>query len=174
MVPLESVGALVEANHANPFELLGPHEVVLDGQRAVSVRAYLPTAEQAWVIPAMPPTGTGIAEAGSRPMRRIHPAGLYEAILPSRGFHRSYQLRFAGECGQVITTHDPYAFEPYLTDFDRYLIGEGRHYNAYEKLGAQLRTVDGITGVNFAVWGPNAQSVALVGDFNGWDGRKHP
>jgi len=133
MVPLEGVGALVEANYDDPRRLLGPHEIELDGQKAVSVRAYLPTAEQAWVIPACPPQsaiGTGVADTLSRPMRRIHPAGLYEAILPSTGFHRSYQLRIAGEQGQVITTHDPYAFEPYLTDFDRYLIGEGRHYNA--------------------------------------------
>jgi len=165
-VPLDGVGALVEANHENPFELLGPHEVNLNGQRAISVRAFLPTAEQAWVVEP--------AQAVSRPMRRIHPAGLYEAILPHQGFHRGYQLRIAGDQGQVITTHDPYAFEYYLTDYDRYLIGEGRHWNAYEKLGAQLRTVDGIAGVNFAVWAPNAQSVALVGDFNEWDGRRHP
>jgi 1,4-alpha-glucan branching enzyme len=177
MVPLEGVGALVEANHADPFALLGPHEVELNGQRAVSVRAYLPTAEQAWLLPAPHASSLrgegGLAQA-SQPMRRIHPAGLYEAILPHAGFDRGYQLRIAGEQGQVITTHDPYAFDYYLTDFDRYLIGEGRHYNAYEKLGAQLRTIDGIAGVNFAVWAPNAQSVGLVGDFNGWDGRKHP
>ena len=171
MVPLEGVGALVEANHADPFALLGPHEVELDGQRAISVRAWLPTAEQAWILP--PHQGEGALAQASQPMRRIHPAGLYEAVLPTSGFHRGYQLRIAGEHGQVITTHDPYAFDYYLTDFDRYLIGEGRHYNAYEKLGAQLRTVDGVSGVNFAVWAPNAQSVALVADFNGWDGRKH-
>jgi 1,4-alpha-glucan branching enzyme len=164
-VPLDGVGALIQANHPTPFELLGPHEVQVAGRRAISVRAFLPEAEQAWVVEPQ--------QTVSRPMRRIHPAGLYEAILPEQGFDRQYQLRIAGDKGQVITTHDPYAFEPYLTDFDRYLLGEGRHWNAYEKLGAQLRTIDGITGVNFAVWGPNAQSVAVVGDFNQWDGRRH-
>src|SRR5437868_15383643 len=101
MVPLEGVGALVEANHADPFELLGPHEVELNGQRAVSVRAYLPTAEQAWLLPVPARIDGGLAQT-SQPMRRIHPAGLYEAVLPHAGFDRGYQLRIAGEQGQVI------------------------------------------------------------------------
>ncbi len=154
MVPLDGVGALVEANHANPFELLGPHPVQHEGRRAVSVRAFLPAAEQAWVIEA--------EQAVSRPMRRIHPAGLYEAILPEQGFQRGYQLRIAGERGQVITTHDPYAFDSYLTDFDRYLIGEGRHWNAYEKLGAQLRTIDGVTGVTEFVNGTPSKELTIL------------
>ncbi|MCA9198300.1 MAG: 1,4-alpha-glucan branching protein GlgB [Planctomycetales bacterium] len=70
--------------------------------------------------------------------------------------------------------HDPYAFSPLLTEFDLYLIGEGRHWRAYDKLGAHVRTIDGVTGVNFAVWAPNAKGVAIVGDFNQWDGRRHP
>ena len=62
--------------------------------------------------------------------------------------------------------HDPYAFPPMLTDYDLHLLGEGTHWRSYERLGAHLRTVDGVTGVNFAVWAPNAESVAVVGDFN--------
>ncbi|MCA9125301.1 MAG: 1,4-alpha-glucan branching enzyme, partial [Planctomycetales bacterium] len=69
--------------------------------------------------------------------------------------------------------HDPYAFEPFLTDYDLYLLGEGTHSRAYDKLGAKLRDVEGVTGVNFAVWAPNATSVQVVGDFNYWDGRSH-
>ncbi|MCA9217158.1 MAG: 1,4-alpha-glucan branching enzyme, partial [Planctomycetales bacterium] len=70
--------------------------------------------------------------------------------------------------------HDPYAFPPLLSDFDLYLLGEGRHWHSYEKLGAHVRTIDGVTGVNFAVWAPNASGVSIVGDFNRWDGRLHP
>ncbi len=62
--------------------------------------------------------------------------------------------------------HDPYAFPPMLTDYDLHLLGEGTHWRSYERLGAHLRTVDGVSGVNFAVWAPNAESVAVVGDFN--------
>ena len=70
--------------------------------------------------------------------------------------------------------YDTYAFPFLLTEFDLYLMGEGRHYDAYEKLGAHLKTVDGVTGVHFAVWAPNARRVSVVGDFNHWDGRVNP
>ncbi len=73
-----------------------------------------------------------------------------------------------------IPMHDPHAIPPLLTDFDRHLLNEGTHWTAYERLGAHLRTVDNVKGVNFAVWAPNADSVSVIGDFNGWDGRKNP
>ena len=61
-----------------------------------------------------------------------------------------------------------------LGDLDLHLLGEGTHLRAYEKLGAHPRQLGGMDGVSFAVWAPNAQSVSVVGDFNGWDGRCHP
>ena len=64
-------------------------------------------------------------------------------------------------------------FAPLLTELDLYLLGEGKHWSSYHKLGAQLRTIDGIEGVNFAVWAPNATGVSVVGDFNEWDCRRH-
>lgn len=73
-----------------------------------------------------------------------------------------------------MTVHDPYAFEPLLTDMDLHLFNEGTHEKIYERLGAHVRTIDGTTGVNFAVWAPNAKSIAVVGDFNRWDGQQHP
>jgi 1,4-alpha-glucan branching enzyme len=60
-----------------------------------------------------------------------------------------------------------------LSEFDLHLIGEGRHWKSYEKLGAQLDRVDGVAGTNFAVWAPNAELVSVVGDFNGWNGDAH-
>src|SRR5580704_1213469 len=169
MTQLENVGRLVAGRHENPFEVLGPHEVVEGGRRAVAVRAFLPHSTQAWVID---PAHQGAA----RPMRRIHPAGLYEAICPladNRTTDR-YQLQFADERGNRATMHDPYSFPQLLSEYDLFLLNEGTHWKSYEKLGAQLRTIDGIDGVNFAVWAPNATSVSLVGDFNQWDGRRHP
>jgi 1,4-alpha-glucan branching enzyme len=61
-----------------------------------------------------------------------------------------------------------------LTDFDLHLIAEGTHYRTYEKLGAHCRVVNGVAGVDFAVWAPNASRVSVVGDFNGWDPAAHP
>jgi 1,4-alpha-glucan branching enzyme len=67
-----------------------------------------------------------------------------------------------------------YKFPQILTDFDLHLIGEGTHYKKYEKLGAHLREVEGVKGVHFAVWAPNAKRVSVMGDFNGWDAERHP
>jgi len=108
-------------------------------------------------------------------MRRLHPAGFYEAIFPwteGEG-HGRYQLRVADRDGDMKTIEDPYAFPPLLSEFDLYLLGEGTHYRVYDKLGAHVRTIDDVSGVNFAVWAPNAEGVSIVGDFNGWDDRRY-
>ena len=166
---LDKIGQLVEGRHENPFELLGPHEVQDSGRRAMAVRAFLPKTQRAWVIdPAH--------EKAARPMRRIHPAGLFEAICPAPSGDATprYMIRSADEDGKKNTMHDPYSFPNLLTDYDLHLLGEGRHWQCYERLGAHLRTIDGVEGVNFAVWAPNATGVSIVGDFNSWDGRRYP
>jgi 1,4-alpha-glucan branching enzyme len=170
---LETIGQLIEGRHENPFELLGPHEIDQSGRRVLAVRAFLPSSDQAWVID--PTHGNR-----TQPMRRIHPAGLFEAICPlphanGNGSPARYMLRVAEDGGKkTVTMHDPYSFPHLLTDYDLYLLNEGRHWQCYNRLGAQLRKIDGVDGVNFAVWAPNATSVSLVGDFNNWDGRRHP
>ena len=177
---LSEVGRLIEGTHENPSSVLGPHPIDYRGQAATAVRSFLPDAHAAWIIDP----STGI----KRPMRRIHPAGFFEAICdmtidaqPTSGedgqsvstAHSRYRIQMADKNGEVTDMQDPYAAPSILTDFDRYLIGEGRHHQLYERLGAQVRTVDKVSGVNFAVWAPNARTVQVVGDFNGWDGRQH-
>ena len=167
-VQLGSMAALLEGRHENPFEILGPHEVNRGGRRALAIRAFLPSAKQAWVVHS--------AHNIRSTMRRIHPAGVYEALCPAldgQDLH-GYQLRVADQHGETTTMHDPYSFAPLLTDYDLYLLGEGTHWHAYERLGAQPRTIGDVTGVNFAVWAPNSPGVSVVGDFNDWDGRRHP
>ncbi len=167
-VELEQIGPLLDGRHENPFEVLGPHEIVAAGRPAIAVRAFLPGSAQAWVIDAQ--------DRRPQPMRRIHPAGLYEAICPltPNTPNYRYQLRVTDQRGTETTMHDPYAFPPLLSDFDLHLLSEGRHWTSYRKLGAQLRTVDGIDGVNFAVWAPNASGVSIIGEFNDWNARRHP
>ena len=168
-VPLDQIRRLVEGRTENPFELLGPHEVVETGRRALAVRAFLPHSAQAWVL------DQAHTEA-PRPMRRIHPAGLFEAICPlveNEGSKR-YLLQFADQHGQRATMHDPYAFPHLLSEYDLHLLNEGTHWRSYHKLGAQLRTIDGVEGVNFAVWAPNSAAVSVIGDFNQWDARRNP
>jgi 1,4-alpha-glucan branching enzyme len=177
---LDSVHALITGRHGAPFSVLGPHEVSDGGRRAMAVRAFLPKSQQAWVIPS--------DGQQARAMRRIHPLGLYEAICSwpdslennnvmsdtTGRFAGEYQIRYADDRGSETTMHDPYAFPSLVSDFDLHLLGEGTHYDAYNRLGAQLRTVRGVDGVNFSVWAPNADCVTLIGEFNDWDGRRHP
>jgi 1,4-alpha-glucan branching enzyme len=169
LVDVNALHPLIYGYHENPFEVLGPHEIEDNGRRALAVRAYLPSSKQAWLVDPR--------QGSAKPMRRIHPEGLFEAICPPDVHNveegRTYQLRAIDYSGEQVTMHDPYAFPPLLSEYDLHLLGEGRHWRSYEKLGAHLRTVSGVTGVNFAVWAPNAESVSVVGDFNGWDRRKH-
>src|SRR5215204_87436 len=159
---------LLDMQLRDPSQVLGPQTIVREGRKMLSVRAFLPDSRQAWLLDA--------AHQAQRPMRRIHPAGLYEAICPldDAGGLKQYQFRIADHEGEMTTAHDPYAFPTHLTSFDLHLFGEGKLLRCYDKFGAQLREVDGVKGVNFAVWAPNARTISVVGDFNHWDGRRHP
>ena len=173
-VSLDGMNALLEGRLERPAEVLGPQTVQHNGRKMLAVRAFLPDTQQAWVLER--------GHGNSRPMRRIHPAGLYEALCPLDSANivsdcppmPAYQLRAIDNEGEMKTLHDPYSFAPLLTDFDLHLFGEGKLLRGYEKLGAQIREIDGVRGTNFAVWAPNARSVSIVGDFNHWDGRRHP
>jgi 1,4-alpha-glucan branching enzyme len=177
-VELCDLASLLAGRLSEPRRLLGPQPAERDGRSGDwvhPVRSFLPGARQAWLVRER----EGRTE--SRPMRRTHSAGLYEALLPRPAGlppggavgGDGYLLRYLDEAGRRREVYDPYAFEPMLTDFDLHLLGEGRHWKSYEKLGAQVCSLDGVRGVNFAVWAPNAQSVSVVGGFNGWDGRVH-
>lgn len=177
-VSLSSIGRLIDGTHENPSSLLGPHVVDYRGRPAVAVRSYLPEAQAAWIE----------TDGVRRPMRQLHPAGFFEAICEGEvdagaqsgqdagaapNSTSRYRIQMTNQSGEVVDMQDPYAAPSIFTDFDRYLIGEGRHHELYLRMGAQVRTVDHVEGVNFSVWAPNAKSVQIVGDFNGWDGRDH-
>jgi 1,4-alpha-glucan branching enzyme len=163
------IDALLAARNADPFGILGPHPIDSPQGRRWSIRAFHPRAVEANVI---------WQGKDSFPMRRLRAEGFFEATVPASGdtapAPASYRLRFRNEYGDIWETYDPYAFPYLLTEFDLYLMGEGRHYDTYEKLGAHVKTLGEVTGVHFAVWAPNARRVSVVGNFNGWDGRVHP
>ncbi|MEM8944200.1 MAG: 1,4-alpha-glucan branching protein GlgB [Planctomycetota bacterium] len=168
-VDVRQIAPVIHGYHENPFEVLGPHEIEEGGRRALAVRAYLPESQQVWVVDQQ--------HGLSQPMRRIHPAGLFEAIcnpeIKNKSAAPSYRFRAVNEAGEQTTMHDHYAFPPLLTDYDLHLLAEGRHWDSYERLGAHVREIDGVVGINFAVWAPNAEAVSIVGDFNQWDRRTH-
>ena len=150
--------AILEGRHADPFHYLGPHD---EGGRTV-VRAFLPNAV---TVEAVAERG----EAGT--LSRIHDAGLFAGDLPNGAGRYQLRVRFGD---QIVQLEDPYRFPPVLSDYDLYLLGEGTQRRLYDKLGAHPLQRDGVDGVAFVVWAPNARRVSVVGDFNGWDARRHP
>ncbi|MBI4572153.1 MAG: 1,4-alpha-glucan branching protein GlgB, partial [candidate division NC10 bacterium] len=162
-----AINALVRAEHGDPFAVLGPHVRREGGMSAVIVRAFRPAAAGMTVVPAG-------GDPPPHPMAQIHPAGVFEGAFGDRGDVFPYRLRWTDARGVEREIEDPYRFPSTLSDYDLYLMGEGAHHRNYEKLGAHLTSLNGVAGVSFAVWAPNARRVSVVGDFNGWDGRVHP
>ena len=166
-LPAAEIEALVAGEHEDVFGVLGPHVVLLSHGPGVVVRVFLPDAETVQVIPR----GSSLEPPV---MERLHPAGLFEAVFADRSQVFAYQLRVTGDDGATATIDDPYRFPSTLSDYDRHLLAEGTHEHAADKLGAHPVVLDGVAGTTFAVWAPNARRVSVVGDFNRWDGRRHP
>jgi 1,4-alpha-glucan branching enzyme len=144
---------IAEGRHRDPFSYLGPHK----GQ----IRAWLPQAQDAVVV---------LAGDQVIPMKRAHPAGLYVAKTDAT----EYRFRITRYSGEQEELEDPYRFPPLLTAFELHLHGEGTNYESYGTLGAHVVTCEGVEGVRFAVWAPNAEVVSVTGDHNSWDRTRHP
>lgn len=164
MIAPEQIDRIVWNQHHDPFEVLGPHQLEQDGKTIWTVRVYSPNADAVWVV--LP------EQRQEYPMQSVHHPHFFECQIDIKEL-ANYQLRLKeGEHERVI--YDPYAFRsPRLTEFDRHLFAEGNHHRIYEKLGAHPTEIDGVQGVYFAVWAPNARNASVLGDFNQWDGRKH-
>ena len=165
-LPFSAIDSIALGRHADPFSVLGPHDVTRDDTRGLAVRAFRPYAAEIAVH--------NLRDGRVTPMVRLHPDGFFEAFLPEitrEGF--DYRLRVTWDNGAVSDLDDPYRYGPVLTGFDQHLFAEGTHVRAFDRLGARPIT-HGVRGVHFAVWAPNARRVSVVGDFNGWDGRVHP
>jgi len=156
----EEFASLVEAREYHPYEILG--RIPQKGMQGV-IRTFQPHAEKISVV-----AGDQTIE-----MERVHPHGVFEAEFEH--VPDQYQLSVQ-ERGQVPELQeDPYA-DPYhvkIADTDLYLFGEGTHYRTYDYMGAHVQELNGVKGVRFTVWAPNAERVSVIGDFNRWDGRVH-
>ncbi len=155
------VDALVQGIHNNPHHILGMHECIDD----LYINAYLPGAK---VVNAI--------EVYTRKKYTLvseRVPGFFSVVIKDKKpFEYKLNVRF--DNGDEVTYFDPYVFEPVIDPIDISLFNEGKHYSIYEKMGAHPMTVDGVEGVLFAVWAPNADRVSVVGNFNNWDGRRHP
>ncbi|MBT9245276.1 1,4-alpha-glucan branching protein GlgB [Gemmobacter fulvus] len=146
--------AIVSGAHGDPFAVLGLQEA----GAAFVLRVFQPGAERVW---ALLPDPVALEPLGE---------GLFAAALPKRV---AYRLRAEGS-GATWEWDDPFRFGPVLGELDEYLLGEGTHQRIWQVLGAHVITHEGTEGTHFAVWAPNAERVSVVGDFNIWDGRRHP
>ena len=173
MLDSRAVAALLAARHADPFAVLGLHA---DAEAALWLRALLPGAESVSVIDA----ASGRTVAALAP-RQLGISGgdtlltpLFEARIPRRRKRFAYRLRVRWANGAETEHADAYAFGPQLAEDDLDAFRKGRHLRPQHFLGAHATTVDRVAGVRFAVWAPNARRVSVIGDFNVWDGRRHP
>ncbi|MDQ1302891.1 MAG: 1,4-alpha-glucan branching enzyme, partial [Pseudomonadota bacterium] len=154
-----SLQRLLDGRHHDPFDLLGRHPVEPED---VVVRAFLPRTASA-----------SIAETGLA-LGRIGATDLFEWRGPGQLVPARYRLRIESGDGTLSERFDPYCFPPLLADEDLDRFNAGLHTSAYQFMGSHQITVDGIAGIRFAVWAPEAERVSIVGDFNQWDGRCHP
>jgi 1,4-alpha-glucan branching enzyme len=158
MLSDDEVRRLADGRHGDPFSALGLHT---DALGRTWVRALLPMAE---LVEALCADGNAVTLAS-----REH--GVFEAAL---AVSQPYRLRARWPGGDPLTFEDPYRFGPLLGELDTWLLAEGTHLRPFELLGATPRLHEGVQGTGFAVWAPNASRVSVVGDFNHWDGRRHP
>jgi 1,4-alpha-glucan branching enzyme len=155
-----AIEAIAAGRHGDPFAILGPHRCA----GGLAIRVFAPQADAV----------EAIGEGGERlaVLERLHQAGFFAGLIGAPGAPR-YRLRYR-RADAAWEGEDPYRFPPVLGDIDLHLLAEGTHRRLYERLGAHPMTMEGIEGVSFAVWAPNAERVSVVGDFNEWDGRRHP
>jgi len=157
------IESIVGGYHGDAFRILGPHSVRRKvGQARWEVRAFLPQAETAEVL----------SDGQAWPMEKRNADGFFCAQIT--GDPQRYTLRAHLWDGRDIEIEDPYRFGQLISDTEIYLHGEGTLHEAYRTLGAHVAESDGVRGVRFAVWAPNAENVTVAGEFNDWDIRRHP
>ncbi len=159
-----AIRKIIDFVEDRPYETLGPH--VFKKNKSVVINSFLPRAGEAWVEQ----NGTELPI----PMKKIHPSGFFQAVVKGVAEPIPYKIGFKDGAGRFFISEDPYACSTDISDYDIHLLGEGNHFKSYDKLGSHLRTINGVWGVHFAVWAPNAKSVCVMGNFNHWFVGAHP
>ena len=158
----DTVESLFLATHSDLFAYLGRHRLA-EGDEVV--RVLIPGAVSVDIVNRR--SGELIV-----PSEKIDERGFFVAVLPDDAPDYALSIRYTEDSEPVIE-EDPYHFSSALQDMDSWLLAEGKHLRPYETLGAHFAELDGVKGVRFAVWAPNAQRVSVIGEFNNWDGRRH-
>ena len=162
LVAQSVINSFFDGKQADPFAVLGMHET----HNGIEIRALLPDADKVEVIDKE-------TQSMVVALERVDERGFFYAIVPNVNHFFAYQFKvYWGSDVHLI--EDPYRFHPMINDLDQWLLAEGSLLRPYEVLGAHFTECDGVPGVNFRLWAPNARRVSIVGDFNYWDGRRHP
>jgi 1,4-alpha-glucan branching enzyme len=162
------VERILKGDHGDPFAVLGMHTEARDGAEKIVVRTFQPQARRVAVVDTA--TNEVVAD-----LPRIRDQGFFAGPVEGRAKPFRYRLRILPYgSDSPYDLEDTYRFGPVLGELDLHLLTEGTHLRIFEKLGAHPTTVDNVAGCAFAVWAPNAKRVSVIGDFNGWDGRRHP
>ncbi|MCE5194273.1 MAG: 1,4-alpha-glucan branching protein GlgB [Nitrospiraceae bacterium] len=161
----DHIKRIIKSEHWDPFSVLGMHYVDENNKKGIVVRAFIPDADETWIV----------EEENKKTYKaeKIDKTGFFEKRFEGKKKFFRYKLKIRTLDNKTSEFYDPYSFLPILSDFDLHLIGEGNHYKAYEKLGAHVMKINGIKGVHFAVWAPNAKRISIVGGFNNWNGKRH-
>jgi 1,4-alpha-glucan branching enzyme len=154
----EDISRLTEGRHADPFAVLGRHHQ--DGHEVF--RCFLPHSRDVWL------------ENEAQPMRRYENSDLFEYRAEKGAVPVHYRIIREDDWGHRHENHDPYGFWSMLDPAEMEAFHQGHHRYAHRLLGARRHVQDGIEGIIFSVWAPNAGRVSVVGDFNGWNGLCHP
>ncbi len=155
------LNAILSAQYATPHDLLGLHLC----KGGVVARAYLRNAKSCSLVE--------LSTKKEYSMESLDASGFFEVFLPKKRKVFKYMFKIEDYSAEIRQVYDAYSFLPTLSEQDLYLFGQGKEYKIYEKLGSHVRTIDGVSGVSFAVWAPMARRVSVVADFNEWDGRYH-
>ena len=161
----QELADLTGLRHRSPHSLLGLHPLA-DGSGLVG-RAFIPGATRVEIVPVIQGAGPSFE------LKPLDATGLFEGQTPQAKAFYAYDLRITWPDGNHSQGRDPYSFWPTVGETDLFLFNQGNHQRLADVLGSHLRTIDGVLGVSFAVWAPNARRVSVVGDFNQWDGRRH-
>lgn len=165
-IKMNELKQIVDASFGDPHCILGMHEYENNGEECMVVRAFIPQAETITVVDDAFPSRR-------YEMEKIHDDGFFEVVIEDRKKWFKYKLDITAQNGDSWETYDAYSFMPTIDETDIYLFNQGTHYQIYEKLGANPMVIDGVAGVAFGVWAPNARRVSVIGEFNSWDGRRH-
>ena len=162
LVAQSVINQFFDGTHSDPFSVLGMHET----DNGIEIRALLPDACRVSVIDKE--NQDTVCELDC-----LDDRGFFAGVVPKTRDFFAYQLQvYWGKESQIL--EDPYRYHPMINDLDEWLLAEGSFLRPYEVLGAHFIECDGVSGVNFRLWAPNAKRVSVVGDFNYWDGRRHP